>query len=65
MAFKWLSAVIGFFYMVLGVFVIWKKWFFNPLEDFTSYALGALLIAYGLFRIIRAMYKVKQDTDEE
>lgn len=65
MAFNWLSAIIGFFYAVLGVFVIWKKWFFSPLEDFVSYALGSLLIAYGIFRIVRAIFRLKQEENEE
>ena len=65
MALNWLSIVSGFCYMVLGVFIILKKWFLVPLEDFVSYALGALMIAYGIFRMIRAFYRLKQSKDEE
>lgn len=64
MLFKWLTVTTGFFYMVLGVVILWKKWFFIPLEDFAAYALGALMIAYGIFRMVRVLYKVKNSDDE-
>lgn len=65
MAFNWLSILTGFFYMVLGVFIILKKWFFVPLEDFVSYSLGTLMIAYGIFRMGRAIYRMKKEKNEE
>ena len=65
MNFKWLSIVTGFFYMVLGVFIVIKQWFFVPLEEFPSYALGALMVIYGVFRIGRAVYRLKQEKYED
>jgi prepilin signal peptidase PulO-like enzyme (type II secretory pathway) len=65
MMFNWLSIVAGVFYMILGIFIILKFWFFIPLEPNIAYALGGLMMLYGLFRIIRAIYRLKQDRNEE
>lgn len=65
MALKWLSIVTGFFYIVLGVFIILKQWFIIPLELYPSYGLGAIMIAYGIFRMVRAYYRLKEIEDEE
>ena len=65
MALKWLSLVTGFFYIVLGVFIILKQWFIIQLELYPSYGLGAIMIAYGIFRMIRAYYRLKEIEDEE
>ncbi len=62
--FNWLSLVTGLFYIVLGVVVILYKFFFTILEPGVAYALGALLILYGIFRIYRAISKIK-NTDHE
>lgn len=64
MALKYLTVITGFFYMVLGVLIIWKQWFFVPLEEFGYYALGGLMIAYGIFRIARTIYAIKQQKNE-
>ncbi len=65
MALKWLSVITGFFYMVLGVLIIWKQWFFVPLEKFGYFALGSLMIAYGIFRIARTIYAINKQNNEE
>ena len=65
MMFNWLSIVTGFFYIVLGVFVIVRKWFLVALENGVSYALGILMILYGIFRIGRAIYRIKEDRKDE
>lgn len=65
MMFNWLSLVTGFFYIVMGVVVIVYKFFINRLETTTAYALGALLIAYGIFRIFRAIYKIRKNKNEK
>lgn len=59
--FKWLSLLAGFIYIVLGIVVIIYKYFVIVLEPNIAYALGALLIAYGLFRIIRAIKSVNEN----
>ncbi|MBP7356519.1 MAG: C4-dicarboxylate ABC transporter [Cloacibacterium sp.] len=53
--FNILSLLVGVFYIALGIFVIIKKFFLVALEGLTPYLLGGLLIAYGIFRIIRAI----------
>lgn len=65
MTFTWLSFITGLFYIVLGIVVIIYKFFIIILEPNVAYPLGALLILYGIFRIVRAFYKIKQDRDEE
>lgn len=59
--FKWLSLLAGFIYIVLGIVVIVYKYFVIVLEPTVAYALGALLIAYGVFRIIRAIKSVENN----
>jgi len=65
MLFNWLSLVTGFFYIVLGIVVIIYKFFIIFLEPNIAYALGALLILYGIFRIVRAIYRIRQNKNEE
>ncbi|MEN4758815.1 DUF308 domain-containing protein [Chryseobacterium sp. C39-AII1] len=63
--FNWLSLVTGLFYIVLGIVVIIYKFFFTILEPAVAYGLGALLILYGVFRIYRAISKIKNSGDEK
>ncbi|WP_312394519.1 MULTISPECIES: DUF308 domain-containing protein [unclassified Chryseobacterium] len=65
MMFNWLSLVTGLFYIVLGIVVIIYKFFFTILEPAVAYGLGALLILYGVFRIYRAISKIKNSGDEK
>ncbi|WP_294284949.1 C4-dicarboxylate ABC transporter [uncultured Chryseobacterium sp.] len=65
MMFNWLSLVTGLFYIVLGGVVIFYKFFFTVLEPGVAYALGALLILYGIFRIYRAVTRIKNSGNEE
>lgn len=62
--FNYLTIIIGFFYIALGIFVIIYKFFIIQLEGVTPYMLGGLLIAYGLFRIIRTIYYLRKKDDE-
>jgi uncharacterized membrane protein HdeD (DUF308 family) len=64
MMFNWLSLVTGLFYIVLGVVVIFYKFFFTVLEPGVAYALGGLLMLYGIFRIYRAISKIKNIDNE-
>ncbi len=65
MMFNWLSLITGLFYIVLGGVVIVYKFFFTILEPAVAYALGAVLILYGIFRIYRALGKIKNSGNEE
>ena len=65
MMFNWLSLITGFFYIVLGITVIIYKFFFYFLEPNIAYFLGGLLILYGIFRIVRAVYRIRDDRDED
>lgn len=65
MMFNWLSLITGLFYIVLGGVVIAYKFFFTILEPAVAYALGAVLILYGFFRIYRALSKIKNSGNEE
>ena len=57
--FNWLSLVTGLFYIVLGIVIIVYKFFFTLLEPAVAYPLGGLVILYGIFRIWRAVSKIK------
>jgi len=59
MMFNWLSLVTGLFYIVLGIVIIVYKFFFTLLEPAVAYPLGGLVILYGIFRIWRAVSKIK------
>ena len=65
MMLNWLSIITGFFYIVLGIFVLFKKWFFTELEPNIAYALGGLMILYGFFRIGRAIYRLRNANKDE
>ncbi|WP_235131757.1 DUF308 domain-containing protein [Chryseobacterium indicum] len=65
MMFNWLSLVTGLFYIVLGIVVIFYKFFFTILDPGVAYALGGLLILYGIFRIYRAITRIKNSGNEE
>jgi len=63
--FNWLSLVTGLFYIVLGVVIIVYKFFFTLLEPAVAYPLGGLVMLYGVFRIWRAVSKIKNTGDDE
>ncbi|MDR3025654.1 DUF308 domain-containing protein [Chryseobacterium sp.] len=65
MMFNWLSLVTGLFYIVLGIVVIVYKFFFTVLEPAVAYALGVVLVIYGIFRIYRAISRIKKSRNEE
>ncbi|MDR6405802.1 MULTISPECIES: DUF308 domain-containing protein [Chryseobacterium] len=65
MMFNWLSLITGLFYIVLGIVVIFYKFFFTILEPGVAYGLGGLLILYGIFRIYRAISKIKDSGNEK
>ncbi|WP_312344153.1 C4-dicarboxylate ABC transporter [Chryseobacterium binzhouense] len=64
MMFNWLSIVTGLFYIVLGIVVVTYKFFFIVLEPSVAYALGAILVLYGVFRIVRGILRLKKSKDE-
>jgi len=58
--FNWLSLITGFFYIVFGVLVILRKSFVVvALDSNVAYPLGAVLILYGIFRMVRAGIRLK------
>ncbi|UQB68360.1 C4-dicarboxylate ABC transporter [Epilithonimonas zeae] len=59
--FNWLSLITGLFYIVLGIVVIVYKFFIVILEPNVAYPLGGLLMAYGIFRIVRAIISLKNN----
>jgi|GEM_PF-769460 len=65
MVFKWLSFATGLCYVILGVFVIVYKFFVISLEPNIAYALGAILIIYGLFRSYRGFQKLRGISNEK
>jgi len=63
--FNWLSLITGLFYIVLGIVIIVYKFFFTLLEPAVAYPLGGLVMLYGVFRIWRAVSKIKNTGDDE
>ena len=64
--FNWLSLVAGLAYVLLGVYVMIYKFFPpNQLEDATAYALGGLLVVYGVFRLVRFFLKIRKKDPQE
>lgn len=64
MMFNWLSVITGFFYVVLGILVIIYRLKITFLEPNFAFPLGGLLMLYGVFRMGRAIYRIKQEKDE-
>lgn len=48
-----LHVTMGLLYIIIGAYIIDKQWFMSSLPSNVSYALGAVLIVYGIFRIYR------------
>ncbi|WP_312078068.1 C4-dicarboxylate ABC transporter [Chryseobacterium sp.] len=66
MLFRYLSILVGLCYILVGLFTIFYKAFIVfPLEQITSYMLGAVLIGYGVFRIGRAILQIKRSNQDE
>jgi hypothetical protein len=57
-----LQIIIGICYLGLGSAVIVKKWFLTIIESKTAWALGMLLILYGVFRVYRAFISFKEES---
>ncbi|MCU7615420.1 C4-dicarboxylate ABC transporter [Chryseobacterium sp. GMJ5] len=65
MMFNWLSLVTGLFYIALGIVIIIYKFFFIILEPTVAYPLGAVVMLYGIFRIWRAVSRIKNTGNDE
>ena len=60
MLFNSLSLIIGVLYIIVGIFVITTKTFAVKLDPMMANFLGVLLCLYGLFRIARAIIRLKK-----
>ncbi|MCG7280999.1 C4-dicarboxylate ABC transporter [Chryseobacterium taklimakanense] len=49
----------------MGIFVIIYKFFVITLDPTVSYLLGGLMIVYGIFRIFRAVYRLRENKNED
>lgn len=47
--------LMALFYIAIGGNIIYKKWFMVELSNESSWALGGLLIVYGVYRLYRAV----------
>ena len=61
--YKWLSLVVGFFYIAFGIFILVYR-YKQITESDIAYPLGALLLVYGIFRFVRAVIVLKNDKSE-
>ena len=60
-----LSLVVGICYIIMGIFVIYKKFFVIELDGVIPYLLGGLLIAYGIFRAVRAIIFIRRKDEDD
>lgn len=58
-----LSLIVGVLYIIVGIFVIINKSFGTPLDPIIAYIFGGLLCSYGVFRIIRAIIRLKNKNE--
>ncbi|HUH35343.1 MAG TPA: hypothetical protein VL022_05875 [Moheibacter sp.] len=49
------NIVMGMMYAFIGGFIMYRDWFFMDLAPWAAIALGVLFIAYGGFRVYRAI----------
>lgn len=59
-----LSGFAGIVYIILGIFIIFKKSFVIPIEPLAAYLLGGITIVYGVSRIMRTINKLKNKDEE-
>lgn len=62
---NWLSIFAGICYFVFGILVIIYKFFIIVLEPAVAYAMGILLMVYGIFRVGRAIYRIREYKNEQ
>ncbi len=63
---NWLSIFAGICYVALGVFVIIEKSFLiTTLQPLVAYVLGGVFVVYGIFRLSRAIIKLKNSKYED
>jgi uncharacterized membrane protein len=55
-----LLALIGLAYVIMGITVAIKHWFLVKIDEKPAWALGTILILYGIFRIYRAINTIKK-----
>jgi hypothetical protein len=60
-----LSVFLGFLYAVIGVLVLIYKKFFIELEPKWAVILGIVFIVYGVFRMYRAVKKIRNLKENE
>ncbi|MDO4764151.1 MAG: C4-dicarboxylate ABC transporter [Flavobacteriaceae bacterium] len=65
MLYNSLSLIAGMLYIAVGVFVIITKSFSVELDPMIANILGGLLCLYGVFRIVRAIIRLKRKNNDE
>ena len=53
--------IIGFGYILIGIFTMTFKYFIIKLDDLNATLFGILFIIYGAFRVYRAIKSYKND----
>lgn len=60
-----LSLIVGICYVIMGVFIAYKKFFVVELDGVIPYLLGGILIAYGVFRVVRAIIFIRRKDEDD
>lgn len=58
-----LSLIVGVLYIIVGITVINTQSFGVKLDPTIANAFGALLCCYGIFRIIRAIIRLRKKNE--
>ncbi len=56
---QYINIIMGILYALIGGFTMAKNWFLIDLSPLAAKSLGVLFIAYGIFRIYRAVKAIR------
>ncbi len=63
---SWMHIIAGIMYVIFGFMVIFLKYFNSiQLSKGTAYAMGSLLLLYGIFRLYRGISSIRSDRQEQ
>ncbi|MBA5630566.1 C4-dicarboxylate ABC transporter [Moheibacter lacus] len=60
---NYINIIMGILYAFIGGFVIARNWFLMDLSPIAAISLGVLFIAYGIFRVYRAIKAIRSNED--
>lgn len=62
----WMHIIAGMMYVLFGFMVLFLKYFNSiQLSKGTAYAMGTLLLIYGIFRLYRGISNMRSDRQQQ